>query len=542
MLAAPLSKLFQNLSLSLVCLLVPALPVLADAVDYRNQVISIALTQEPPQLNSMLATDQISGFVLGHIQEGLLRYDADNRLAPAVAEHWELGAEGATFWLRQEARWSDGKPVTAHDFVFAWRNTVDPATGSEYASILYPLKNAEAINRGDQAVESLGVQALDDHTLEVRFEKPTPYFLGLTAFPSFFPVREDFYRSRGARYAADADDLLFNGPFKLSAWVHGASLRLEKNEHYWDRDRIRLNRIEVPYITSETRSLFNLFKDDKIVLAGLDSETLQDALKQRYPIRKFSDGSVFYLEFNHRPGHATANKALRQAIQAIYDPAELVNKVIALPGYRPGRSLFPLWLGGVERRFRQEYPAPVVQPDPEQAQRYLAQAKQELGVEALPPLVLLTDNSPGAAKQAEYLQSLFKTRLGLDLRIDRQTFKQRLAKMTAGDFDIVAAGWGPDFDDPITFGDLFASWNENNRGRYNNPEYDRWVRVAQTSSDPRQRMDAMARLQTIIIEDVVILAQYERGLVYVQHPRLEGLVRRVIGTDPDFSGARVIQP
>lgn len=536
---APLTRLLLPLALTLVGLAGTALPVSADAVDYRKQTISIALTQEPPQLNSMLATDQVSGFVLGHIQEGLLRYDADNRLAPAVAERWELGPEGATFWLRREARWSDGEPVTAHDFVFAWRNAVDPATASEYASILYPLKNAEAINRGEQALESLGVQALDAHTLEVRFEKPTPYFLGLTAFPTFFPVREDFYRSRGARYAADADDLLFNGAFTLTAWVHGASLRLDKNEHYWDHDRIRLNRIEVPYMTSETRALFNLFKDDKIVLAGLDSETLQDALVQRYRIRKFSDGSVFYLEFNHRAGRPTANKALRQAIQAIYDPAELVNKVIALPGYRPGRSLFPLWLRGVERRFRQEYPAPEVRPDPKQAQHYLAQAKDALGLDTIPPLVLLTDNSPGAARQAEYLQNLFKTKLGLSLRIDRQTFKQRLAKMTAGDFDLVAAGWGPDFDDPITFGDLFASWNENNRGRYRNPEYDRWVRVAQTSSDPRERMEAMARLQRILIEDVVILPQYERGLVYVQHPRLEGLVRRVIGTDPDFSGARV---
>jgi len=542
LLAATLSKLLQPLVLVLVWLAVTALTAQADAVDYRNQTISIALTQEPPQLNSMLATDQVSGFVLGHIQEGLLRYDADNKLAPGVAERWVLRPDGATFWLRQDARWSDGEPVTAHDFVFAWRNAVDPVTASEYASILYPLKNAEAINRGDQPVESLGVAAPDDRTLEVRFEKPTPYFLGLTAFPTFFPVREAFYRSRGARYAADAGDLLFNGPFKLTAWVHGASLRLEKNERYWDRARIRLERIDAPYITSETRALFNLFKDDKIVLAGLDSETLQDALKQRYPIRKFSDGSVFYLEFTHRPERATANRALRQAIQAIYDPAELVNKVIALPGYRPGQSLFPLWLPGVERRFRQEYPAPVVRPDPAQAQRYLAQAKQQLGVETLPPLVLLTDNSPNAAKQAEYLQALFKTKLGLDLHIDRQTFKQRLAKMTAGDFDIVAAGWGPDFDDPITFGDLFASWNENNRGRYSNPEYDRWVRVAQTSSDPRERMDAMGRLQTILIEQVVILPQYERGLVYVQSPRLEGLVRRVIGTDPDFSNARVTQP
>ena len=177
----------------------------------------------------------------------------------------------------------------------------------------------------------------------------------------------------------------------------------------------------------------------------------------------------------------------------------------------------------------------------ELARQYLEQARKELAVDEIPPLVLLVGNSPTAAKQAEYLQGLLKARLGIDIKIDIQTFKQRLAKMTSGEFDIVGAGWGPDFDDVMTFGDLFASWNLNNRGRYNNPEYDRLVRVAMNSIDAKIRMDAMAGLQQILHDDAVILPQYEQGVIYLMNPKLRGVVRRVVGPDPDYTYARVVK-
>ena len=197
------------------------------------------LREEPPQLNSSLSTDQVSGSVLGHVIEGLLRYDENNRLAPAVAERWELREEGATFWLREDALWSDGEPVTAHDFVFGWQTGLDPANASEYAFILYAIKNGEAINKGEMPVESLGVRAIDDHTLEVEFERPLAYFDKLVAFSTYAPIREDFYTAMAGAYGADADKLLYNGPFVITSWVHGASLRMDRNPLYWDKDRAK---------------------------------------------------------------------------------------------------------------------------------------------------------------------------------------------------------------------------------------------------------------------------------------------------------------
>ncbi|MBF0155487.1 MAG: peptide ABC transporter substrate-binding protein [Magnetococcales bacterium] len=517
-------------------------PVFAqDAVDYAHQRITLAMTEEPPTLNSMKATDQVSLFILNHIGEGLLRHDQHGQLIPGVAESWSMNDAGAVFHLRSTARWSDGRPVTAHDFVFAWQSAVAPETASEYAFFLFPIRNAQEINDGKQPPGNLGVVAVDDRTLQVTFAKPCSYFLSLTAFATYFPVREDFLRSRGERYAADEADLLFNGPFRLTRWVHGATLRLERNDLYWNRQQIHLQEIDIPYITSNPGTLFNLFRDGKIAMAGLDAETLNEALRRQFRIRRFADGSVFFLEFNFRPGRVTRNLNLRKALQLVFDPSELVNKVIGLPGTLPTPSLFPTWLKGMERPFREEFPLPQVTVNHAQAREHLAIAKKELGVTDMPPLVFLTGNSDNAAMEAEYFQHLFKRELGLRLRIDKQTFKQRLALMSAGQFDIVSAAWGPDFDDPITFGDLFASWNQNNRGRHVSPVLDRWVAVARDATDPVTRMQAFAKIQEFLSQEVVILPEFERSLIYVQNPRLKGVVRRIFGADPDYTQARVVQ-
>jgi oligopeptide transport system substrate-binding protein len=512
----------------------------ADAVDLATGTITLSLSGEPPQLDSTRMTDQVSGHVMGHIMEGLLRYDAQNRLVPGVAENWEISPEGAIFHLREDARWSDGEPVTAADFVFSWRRTVSPETASQYAFIMFPINNAEAINKGELDPDQLGVRAIDARTLEVTFERPVSYFDKLVAFSTYLPIRESFFDSRNGRYGADAEDLLYNGPFTMTRWIHGAHIRFEKNELYWDKDRIRLNVIDIPYITSDSNATLNLFKDGKIAVAGLDAETLENALQQRWQLNRFNDGSVFFLEFNHRPERLTHNLNLRKALQLVTDPGELVFKVMKLPGNLPGESLFPVWLRGVNGRFRQEYPAPVHTVDIDAARRHLELAKQELGLDELPALVMLTGDNPTSSKQSEYFQNVFQKTLGIDVKIDKQIFKQRLAKMTSGQFDMVMAGWGPDFDDPLTFGDLFSSWNANNRGLYSNPELDHQVRIAQASLDPKTRMDAFAEIQQIIYDDAVILTHYERGVVYVRDPRLQGVVRRAVGTDPDYTNASIV--
>jgi oligopeptide transport system substrate-binding protein len=504
------------------------------------RVLRLLITEEPPQLDSTRATDQVSIFLLGHLMEGLTRYGKNGELIPGVAESWRLGDRSATFRLRKDARWADGRPVTSRDFVFAWRTAVDPKTASEYAFILYPVKNAERINRGELPPSALGVSAPDDWTLEVRLEKPCGYFLGLTAFPTYLPVREDFHRSRGERYAADARELLSNGPFILTRWIHGAALTLEKNPRYWDAGRVRIDRIEIPYVTQDVNARFNLFTDGKVDTLGLSKEQLDRAQAERLRMKSFASGSLFFLEFNHRPGRPTVSRHLRRAIKLVVDPAEYASRVVGIPGTRPGVSLIPYWVPGVKDRFRKEYPLRAVRPDLSEAERELELARRELGG-VIPPLVWLTGDSPTSAREAEYFQRVFRDRLGIELRIDKQIFKQRLAKMTAGDFDIVSAGWGPDFADPMTFAELFASWNENNRGKYKSERYDALIRRAQSTADPRARMDAMAEAEAIALADVALLPLFEQVILYAHQPRVEGIVRHVVGPDPDFTFARIAE-
>ena len=509
-----------------------------DAIDAESGTVTLLLRTEPPQLDSTRATDSVSISVLGHVMEGLLRFDENNQLAPGVAERWEIREDGATFWLRPDARWSDGVPVTAHDFVFAWRTAISPATASEYAFILYPVKNGESINSGNLPVEALGVRAVNNQTLEVEFQQPLAYFEELVAFSTYHPIREDFYHSREGRYGADVDDLLYNGPFEMTLWVHGAHVRLEKNPDYWGRERIRLNVIDMPYFTTDATSALNLFKDGKVAVVDyLGAEQLNEVLQQRWQLKRFGDGSVWFLAFNFSPDRITSNWHLRKALQLVTDPSELVNRVIKLPGNLPGESLFPVWLQGVNTFFRQEHPVPKIELNLEAAREHLEIAMEELGLDNPPSIALLVDDSPGAAKQAEYFQNLYGSQLGLDIRIDRQIFKQRLAKMQNQDFDLAVYGWGPDFADPLTFGELFASWNPNNNGRFNNTEYDESVRLAQSSLNPQTRMEAFARQQEILIEEVALIPNYERGRVYITDRRLQGVVRRAVGPDPDYTNA-----
>src|SRR5690606_30719665 len=386
------------------------------------------------------------------------------------------------------------------------------------------------------SVDALGAHAVDDYRLDVKFERPCPYFLGLTAFATYFPLREDFVQARAERYAADVGDLLFNGPFTLTRWDHGAHLTLQKNTAYWNAAAIRLREIDIPYITADATAAFNLLQEHSVALAQLDATTMQEAMARGLPMQLFNTGALYFLEFNFRPQRLTANLHLRRAIQAIFSQQQLVDKVIGLPGNLPTVSLFPMTVKGVHGSFREEFPAPLPARGVAIARQELALAARELGIDPAagrpwPPLVLLAGVSPTAKKTAEYLQQLLQRGLDIPVRIDNQIFKLTIEKMNRGDFDIAMAGWLPDFDDAITFGDLMASWNENNRGRYRSERYDALVRAAHDTADPALRMPLFAQMQQLLIEDVPLLPTYESVEMYAIDPQLRGVARALFAGD-----------
>ena len=449
--------------------------VWSSPVDFEARSIRISMLQEPPSLNSSKATDLVSFFVLGHTTEGLLRYDRRGRLVAGVAESWDVTPTTLTFRLRPDARWHDGSKVTAADFVYAWQNVNDPAVAAPFAAIMYPIKNAEAIQNGELPVAALGVSSPSEGTLVVELGRPCGYCLGLMAHATFYPINKAFHEQAGERYGSESDQLLSNGPFVLTEWVHEARLVMSKNPHYWNREAIELNEIEVAYITGDNRTRLNLFRDDQIAFVRMGAETVKDAVAQGMRVRTFLTGGVTYVWFNFREGKPTGNRALRQAIQASFNPDEYVNKVIAIPGYKATGTLFPSWIRGNEKSFVDEYPPPIVMRGKQQRLALMEQVAREIG--EVPDLTILTVSSTTGAKAAEYFQGLLEQSLGITSRVDQQTFKQYLNKARRGEFDLVLSSWYPDFDDLVTYADLLGSDNPNNRGRYSSKEYDRSLKV-----------------------------------------------------------------
>jgi oligopeptide transport system substrate-binding protein len=365
------------------------------------------------------------------------------------------------------------------------------------------------------------VQAIDDRTLKVTRSGPVPYFMEIIGGTSFYPLKESWVERFGSRYAAEADSILANGPFQLTEWVHGASLKLTANPQYWNPDAISLSGIDIGYITSDARTLLNLFTGNEIATFNLDRDTLSDASEAGIRLRQFKTGCAAMLTFNFRPGRATANRSVRQAIQAVFDPEVYVNRIIAKPGNRASFSVFPGHLRAVGKPFHRRYPPPRANVDAAEAQRYLALAKQELG--SLPELTILAWE--GMDRQVEYLQGLFKEKLGLHVKIDNQTFKQAIVKLIGGDFDIALNRFCSSMKDPVFFAELYESSGTFNDGRYANAEYDRLITLTRESAHPQARMDAFGRIQQILFDDVVILPTHEVGQVYAQDQRLTQVQR-----------------
>ena len=512
-------------------------------VDFSERYIAVNMREEPKTMDPQKADDEIALTLLAHVNEGLVRLDPKNNPIPGVAESWELtGKTTYTFKLRKDALWSDGKPVRAQDFVFGWRRAIDPKTASQYSFMLFPVKNAEAINEGKMPLDKLGVTAVDDKTLKVELENPTGYFLRLLSFGTYYPSREDFVTKHGEKYAADAKTLLSNGPWQVDSWKHNASIRLVKNEKYWNSDKIWLKTIDFPYLMRDMNSEFNMFKDNKFALVWrISKEQLPEAQRSKMKIRRYHRGTVWFLQFNtKRP--PMSNVKFRKAIQIGIDRSEFVRMVNGLPGAQPAYGIIPSYMPGVSKTYGEEFDLSFKDGRVAEAKKLLEVAKKELGLKAFKPLGVLASDTDTTRRDMEYFQRYFKENLGIDLKLDFQTFKVRLERSEKGDFDIANTGWGPDYLDPMTFADLYTSWNANNNSQWSSKQYDSYIKTAMASVEPKERLDAMHAANKILLEEVPVVPYVEDSAVYVQDPALVGVLRRTVAPDLDFYYARIKEP
>ncbi len=515
-------------------------------IDSRSGTIVLALSQEPRSLNTLTAESvSYTAQLLVHLQEGLLRYDRRGRLAGGVASRWTMDDSRMVFHLRDNARWQNGEPVTADDFVFAWRQLVDPETASPSATLASPIRNAERILRGDLPATELGVRAVDGQALEVELEHPCSWCLKLMTSSIFYPVNRKFYESHRADYGTTPASHLSNGAFELGVWQRGKRIELHKNRLYWNQEQIRIRIIRFDTIGSDAKTRFNLFRAGALAATGLNRETVAEALEQGYRVKTYPTGHLFNIQFSHLPGMKSANRNLRMAISLVIDKDELVNRIVATPGTRVADSLFHDWLKVGETRFLQARPPTPHKVNAEAARRHLQLARKELGLDENAPLdLVLTINDSGLYRRiAEYLQQRLAALLDIRLSIDPQMTQMMVEKWRAGTSDMTLITWPVDVDDPMDQISFMGNpaFRTVFQGLYRGEDMAALYYRNRDATSMEERLDAVEAVQRFFESRVTVLPLFELYGAVVVNPKLKGFVWQPVRGYADYRYARIIQ-
>ncbi|HDX9627479.1 TPA: peptide ABC transporter substrate-binding protein [Bacillus cereus] len=513
-----------------------------------KQVLNRTENQEIPTMDVSKSTDTLGSQILGNTMEGLYRLDKDNKPIPAAAESSTKSEDGKkyTFKLRKDAKWSNGDPVTAKDFVYGWQRLLDKNTAAEYAFIAFYIKNAEAINKGEKPLTDLGAKAVDDYTLEVELEKPVPYFLNLMAFPSYYPLNEKFVKEKGDKFGLEADTTLYNGPFVMASWKHEQGWQLKKNDKYWDNKTVKLEEINYS-VVKEVATKVNLYDTGSIDFTLLSGEFVDKYKSNKEEYGEYSEASTFFLRLNQkRNGQDTPlkSKKLREAIALSIDKKGLAN-VILNNGSKATDQLVPKGLAtGPDGKDYQDTFKNGLKYDPKKGAAAWDAAKKELGKDQI-TIELLSYDDGTAKKIADYFKDQIEKNLkGVTVNTKIQPFKQKLKLESAQDYEVSFAGWSPDYSDPMTFIDMFESKSPYNQMSYSNQKYDEMVKQAgnELLSDPKKRWETLGKAEKLFLEeDAGLVPLYQTGRAYVMKPNVKGIVKHNISPEYSFKWAYVTE-
>ncbi|EAV1163682.1 oligopeptide ABC transporter substrate-binding protein OppA [Salmonella enterica subsp. diarizonae] len=459
--------------------------------------------------------------------EGLLISDVEGHPSPGVAEKWEnKDFKVWTFHLRKNAKWSDGTPVTAHDFVYSWQRLADPNTASPYASYLQygHIANIDDIIAGKKPATDLGVKALDDHTFEVTLSEPVPYFYKLLVHPSVSPVPKSAVEKFGDKWTQPAN-IVTNGAYKLKNWVVNERIVLERNPQYWDNDKTVINQVTYLPISSEVTDV-NRYRSGEIDMTynNMPIELFQK-LKKEIPneVRVDPYLCTYYYEINNQKAPFN-DVRVRTALKLALDRDIIVNKV-KNQGDLPAYSYTPPYTDG----------AKLVEPEwfkwsqekrNEEAKKLLAEA----GFTADKPLTfdLLYNTSDLHKKLAIAVASIWKKNLGANVKLENQEWKTFLDTRHQGTFDVARAGWCADYNEPTSFLNTMLSDSSNNTAHYKSPAFDRLIADTLKVTDDAQRSELYAKAEQQLDKDSAIVPVY----YYVNARLVKPWVGGYTGKDP----------
>ncbi|KAB1967714.1 peptide ABC transporter substrate-binding protein [Lacticaseibacillus paracasei] len=473
-------------------------------------------------------TDVISGQAAVDTGDGLYRYKG-KKLEPAVATKVVKPTNNGltyTFNLRK-TKWSNGDPVTAKDFVFAWKRAADPKTKSEYAYLFSGIKNADDITAGKKAASTLGVKAEGDYKLVVTMDRPVPYFSTMMVNPVFFPLNQKTVDKYSKKFGTQSKYLVFNGPFKLTNWNGtGNSWDEVKNTSYWNAKQVKLDKIHVQ-VVKDSNTAANLFATKKLDDAVLTGEIAKQHAKDKDYVGD-KQGRTTYLDMNEEKVPDFKNLKLRQAVAMAINRDEFANKVIGDGSF--GISTITPENSGSNPKTGEDFSKEAAKEsktvqtyDLKKAKQLWAEGLKEVGKSG-EDVTLTTDDTDVAKKSAEYLQSALEQLPGMKVSISSVPFKTRIQRSLDGSAQFILSGWQGDFPDPISFLDLYTTGNTYNFSHWSNKQYDDLIKASKgtDANSETKRYDDLLKAQELLSKESPVATLYQTVQGHLRNPKLKG--------------------
>ena len=483
---------------------------------------------EPQSLDPHIATGVPEHHIISSLMEGLVHKDGETlEPRPGVAKSWDISADGRvyTFYLRQDARWSNGDLHNAHDYVWSWWRALQPALGNLYAYMYFPIANAKAYYDGEISdFSQVGVKALGDYVLQVTLTEPIPYFLQLLDHYSTYPVHratvEKFGKAdqRGTRWTFEGN-IVGNGAFQLKEWKINRRITVERNPHYWNAENVRLNQV-VFYPTENVTTEERMFRAGQLHYSGIPSDKIQAYSQSDDPSLRIQPylGVYFYRLNVDKP--QLSDKRVRRALGMTINRDQLVSQ-ITKGGQIPAYAITPPGTMGY-------YPESDLTFDPEGAKKLLAEAGYPNG-EGFPTTEILYNTSEGHRKIAVALQQMWKKHLNIDVVLLNQEWKVYLDTVSNHHYEIARAGWIGDYVDPNNFLDMFLCNGGNNRTRWCNPEYDQIIlQQVPKAKTHQQRLELFQQAETILLDEMPVIPIYIYTSNNLVHPTVKNFGRNIL--------------
>lgn len=496
------------------------------------KTISLNAGMEPTGLNTLTSTYSIEFALFKHMYENLVTLDDDDNTAPGAAESWDYDEDTLTytFHLRKDGVWTNGDPVTAKDFEFAWSQALNPDVASDYAYFLYFIKNAEKYFNGEVTWDEVGVKVVDDYTLEVTMEQPTPYALFLFSFGTLAPINQRFYEAVGADlYSTEAQYFCTNGPFALTEWSHNDKIVMQKNDAWHGAADVEVEEIDWKIITDANAALSSFLAGDLDMVGLGTGELIKQAEAAGATIQSYTDGTAFYIYFNNNDQYLS-NVNLRRALFNAIDEQKEIDTV----WQNDNEPMTSFTAPGVSATDGTSFAGKVGElyapsRDQEKAKEYLATALSELGCtvdELSAHLSIDCGDSATSIAEASFYQEQWRQVLGIEVTVNSMITKQGSQNRKTGNYVMSITGWGPDYNDPNTFLDLWVTDGGNNQTGFSNERYDELIDLAAKETDLEKRESYFIECEQIIADQLPIGPAFWRAPSYACSDKIKGGMHR----------------